>query len=288
MVDKTENQTEFEEAFADIKKDIKDGQRMFTFFGSLTVLLKLFLKIPLSWAVPLIIFIWFSIYFFYLFLIKKITDLKTLYNFHFGYTIVDNLLLTTIIHYLGGIEWIGILFYILTILHMGLIQTKKRALLVSFGVFILYTSLVLLECSGIIPHRELFSPRPGFYQDKAYIITTLIAGALGVFYFVADLSSSFSERLRKKRKETINAYKEAEEAKTVLEIKVRARTRELEELTKKLDEEVKEKTKALQLKIEELERFNKLVVARELKMVELKKEIEKLKEELEKSKLKNE
>jgi nitrate/nitrite-specific signal transduction histidine kinase len=73
-----------------------------------------------------------------------------------------------------------------------------------------------------------------------------------------------------------------EEEKLSLEIKVKARTRELEELAKTLEEKVRERTKELQKRVEELEKFQKLTVGRELRMVELKKEIENLKRELQK------
>jgi len=71
-----------------------------------------------------------------------------------------------------------------------------------------------------------------------------------------------------------------EESKAVLEIKVAARTKELKELAESLEEQVKGRTKELQEKIKELERFNRLAVGRELKMIELKKEIERLKKEI--------
>lgn len=67
-----------------------------------------------------------------------------------------------------------------------------------------------------------------------------------------------------------------EEAKSVLEIKVTARTRELKELAKGLEGQVKERTKELQERVEDLERFHKLTVGRELKMTELKEKIKEL------------
>lgn len=72
---------------------------------------------------------------------------------------------------------------------------------------------------------------------------------------------------------------ELEEARAVLEIKVAARTRQLQEMNNLLEAQVKEKTLELQGKIKDLEKFNKLMIDREIRMVELKNEIKKLKEE---------
>jgi len=90
---------------------------------------------------------------------------------------------------------------------------------------------------------------------------------------IGDLVLTFNQMIKdlKKSKEAL------EEAKASLEIRVAARTKELRELTESLEEQVKERTKELQEKVEELERFHRLAVGRELKMIELKKEIEKLK-----------
>ncbi|MCK4464047.1 MAG: HAMP domain-containing protein [Candidatus Omnitrophica bacterium] len=54
----------------------------------------------------------------------------------------------------------------------------------------------------------------------------------------------------------------------------------LQEWGETLEQKVREKTKELRKKVEELEEFNKLAVGRELKMIELKKEIEDLKKRL--------
>jgi PAS domain S-box-containing protein len=60
----------------------------------------------------------------------------------------------------------------------------------------------------------------------------------------------------------------------------------LKRIQKEMEEEIKLKTKDLREKIIELEKFQKIAIGRELKMIELKEEIKKLREELEKLKSK--
>lgn len=75
-----------------------------------------------------------------------------------------------------------------------------------------------------------------------------------------------------------------EEERSTLEVKVRARTKELEGLAQTLEEKVKERTGELQQRIDELEKFHKLTVGRELKMIELKKALGVTEEKLKKLK----
>ena len=118
------------------------------------------------------------------------------------------------------------------------------------------------------------------------ILTILIALGIGgvVFAIIGNKLNHFwtilSQRSGELEKKVKEKTKELEEARTILEIKVKARTRELEELARRLDEKEKEKTKELRERVEELEKFQRLTVGRELKMVELKEEIKKLKTEL--------
>jgi len=75
-----------------------------------------------------------------------------------------------------------------------------------------------------------------------------------------------------------------EESRSTLKVRVKARTKELQEFTNSLEQQIKEKTKELQKRVEELEKFQKFAVGRELKMVELKKEVKKSKEKTGKEK----
>ena len=84
----------------------------------------------------------------------------------------------------------------------------------------------------------------------------------------------------------VDAQEETEIAKAALEVRVLARTKELKVLSESLEEQVRERTKSLEEKMAELERFNKLSVGRELKMIGLKEEIKELQKELENLKVK--
>ena len=71
-----------------------------------------------------------------------------------------------------------------------------------------------------------------------------------------------------------------EEMNAVLEVRVQARTKELEGLNQTLEEKVIERTNDLELKIKDLGIFQRITVGRELKMIELKEEIERLRARL--------
>jgi len=77
----------------------------------------------------------------------------------------------------------------------------------------------------------------------------------------------------------------SEETKAALEIKLLARTEELEELAESREDIIEKRTKELLERLEELEKFHRLAVGRELKMIELKKELKELEARVKKQKL---
>lgn len=83
-----------------------------------------------------------------------------------------------------------------------------------------------------------------------------------------------TERLKLTIKKMEDMENQIKNVNVKLEEKVRGRTLELEGLKNNLEKTVKERTDELQKKVRELERFQELSVGRELKMIELKKQIE--------------
>ena len=277
--------SELEDTLEGLKIDIRLTKATLLFFILISLFFRVYTAANFSFAIPIILFVWLSIYFVNERLIKKMQSSEEVYSFYFRSLILEAFLLTLIIHFLGGIEWIGGFFYILIISLGSVVLPKKKTMALVLMVSLFYVSLVSLEFFQIIPHHNLFLEQQGIdlYTNPVYLIITTIT-LIAFIFFSADMIGSFSENLRDKRRKLIKAqeevneaFQEVEEAKNVLEVRVAARTRELEALTGNLEEQVKERTKELEKKIKELEKVNRLMVGREMKMIELKKEIKKSK-----------
>jgi len=94
---------------------------------------------------------------------------------------------------------------------------------------------------------------------------------------VEKFAEKCTEEVKIKTQGLEEAQKQLKNINTELEKRVVERTAELEKLKNNLEKMVEERTKELEEKVKELERFQSLTIGREMKMIELKKEIEKIK-----------
>ncbi len=125
---------------------------------------------------------------------------------------------------------------------------------------------------GFVDNREIFI----LNKNQEKILVNIFSRkrksknneSTGCFFGLFDLT-----KIKKQEK---NLEKSSE----ILEIEVNEKTKELQELAEALETKVKERTKELEEKVNELEIINKLMVGRELKMVELKEQIERMEQEI--------
>ncbi|MCP6726897.1 MAG: methyl-accepting chemotaxis protein [Patescibacteria group bacterium] len=175
---------------------------------------------------------------------------------------------------------IGALLFLASLVALYFAIDKEETaplLLVALVNIIAVFTLLFLITRGILP-------------SLSHIQDILREVGKGNFATRVDLDRPFPAELREVAK-TVNimvariqrARGEVEKAKDGLEDTVEERTKELRELTETLEDRVEERTKELEEKIKELERFQHLSVGRELKMIELKKEIEELQQYLKKA-----
>ncbi len=152
------------------------------------------------------------------------------------------------------------------------------------------------------PVHNILDAAQSLARFSGYSATDLIGVDLGMLFKDKNAIESFKEKIIEKGVVVAERLDFLTKGKKEIPVEVSGMARKNEEgevigyfisiidisesinFQKKLEEQVERKTQELQEKVEELEKFHKIAVGRELKMIELKEEIQRLKEELERSK----
>jgi signal transduction histidine kinase len=143
---------------------------------------------------------WFLITFPFQFLISRQNDERTLHWVHAAFFIVEIAIITLLIHLMGGSEWIGIMFYLFTVIYANFFLPRLQGYLITVLAVLLYALLVMLEYAGWIPHNSLFAVLGEPYRSLSYTLTTLLAGGIGIYATLAFTVREFSEIYARKNR----------------------------------------------------------------------------------------
>lgn len=155
--------------------------------------------------------------------------------------------------------------------------------LVVIPLIILISLITLIFVKAIIKPLNLLTIavrkiREGDLESKIDIETKDEIGQLATVF--NEMTTKLKESYTILESKIKDRTKELEEERGSLEKKVFERTGELEKLKNDLEETVFERTEKLNSKLEEMEQMNKIMTGRELKMIELKQEVEELQSKL--------
>jgi len=193
-----------------------------------------------------------------------------------------DLILAVFFYYvLGGIESPSFLIYLLPFLVGTMLFGIRDVLIIAVCIIVLSFSVDFGQYFGILKHYSHYAIPIGIFGNLSltlYFLVTYSFSLFGAAIFAGFLANVLTQREKTLGEKT----RQMEEIKASLEVKVRARKQELEKLSASLEEKVKSRMNELQNKMVELENFNKIAVDRELEMIELKKEIKALEEEIKK------
>ena len=143
---------------------------------------------------------WFLITFPFQYLVNRQRSERSLHWVHAGFFVVEIVLITLFVHLMGGSEWIGIVFYLFTVIYANFFLPKLQGYLVTALVILLYSLLVLLEYAGVIPHQFLFPIHDAPYRSLSYNLTTILAGAVGIYSVLAYTVRSFTSIYARKNR----------------------------------------------------------------------------------------
>jgi len=184
--------TDFAELKAGIVKTILARRITLGVFSCVALAVLLFTGIsylnPLFYA-PVT---WFLLTFPFRRLIEGQRSLASLHWIHTGFFIVEAALITVLVHFMGGSEWIGSVFYLFTVIYANFFLPRLHGGLVTGVVVALYSGLVLLEYSGVVPHRSLFLLAGEPYRSLSYNLATILAGSAGLYAVVAFTVRTFN------------------------------------------------------------------------------------------------
>jgi signal transduction histidine kinase len=136
--------------------------------------------------------LWFLLTFPFKRLIERQRTERRLHWAHAAFFALEILLITALVHFLGGSEWVGNAFYLFTVLYANFFLPRLQGGLVTGWVVACYAGLVLLEGAGILPHRTLFPISGEPYRDLSYNLATILAGAVGIYVVVAFTVRTFA------------------------------------------------------------------------------------------------
>ena len=204
---------------------------------------------------------------------------ETILTVYFLYVVLDLFLLTVIFYFIGGVTWLGFIFYSFYFILNFMTFPRKQVLFLTIWILFLYLGLVLLQYFQIFPFFSLFLPESQTSFHLPYIIAT-VAAYITTFILVAYYTQGFYQLYFSRILGLRKAKKILEKESTSLEGRVESRKKELEKERETLQERIEERKKKLEKeefilreRAEELERFKKIALDREERMKELQKEL---------------
>jgi hypothetical protein len=183
--------------------------------------------------------------------------------------VVDQFLYTLIFYFSGTVESISFLLYYVAILIASSIYKTRGIVLSGLLAIFLHNGILTLEYYHLIPHITAY-PGTNWFGIPEVTLGKIIGFTFYTVFVVAfsvalaNLNRNREEKLRQQRDQ--------------LSGKTRLLTIQTEQLIQTKEELEKANLEAKE-KIEELEKFSRLVVGRELRMAELKEELKNLKGE---------
>jgi len=120
---------------------------------------------------------------------------------HAAFFVLEVLLVGYLVHRMGGVEWIGVMFYLFTVMYANFFLPRVWGYLVTGLAAGSFALVAFLEYFGLIPHIPLFRSATPPYRDLPYVLATVLVGGVGVHGILAFTVRAFADLFQRKNAE---------------------------------------------------------------------------------------
>ena len=200
------------------------------------------LSIPMPIPFLLNLFAYMLFFLLYWRLVFLLPTFRAVELAHYGMLGAEIIFYTTMVYFLGGISWLGAFAYVFGLIFANTFLDLRRGLVYTGGVSLAFTTLILLEATGVVPHYAYLEEGLLRYSDPRFVTTTVIGG-FAVFLSIYLWMNWVGYQLRRERdgavraqEEVLGARAELERANAELEERVSTRTAQFEQANAALRE----------------------------------------------------
>ena len=134
-------------------------------------------------------------------LVHRQRTLRSIQNVHAAFFVVEVLFVGYLVHRLGGVEWIGVMFYLFTVMYANFFLPRAAGYLVTGLAAGSFALVAFLEYLGLIPHFQLFSHQGPPYRNLPYVVATVLVGGIGIYGILAFTVRAFADLFQRKNEE---------------------------------------------------------------------------------------
>ncbi len=150
--------------------------------------------IPFSWLVLTLPFEW---------LVRHQRTVDDLHRVHAAFLGAEVMLVAFIVHRMGGVEWIGVVFYLFSVIYANFFLPKALGYAITGLAVGSYAAVALLEFAGIFPHTPLFPAEAPLHRHLPYVITTVVVGGIGLYAALTFTVRAFAGMYERQERELV-------------------------------------------------------------------------------------
>jgi len=145
---------------------------------------------------------WFLLTFPFRYLLRRQRSLRGLNNLHAGFLALEVVVVGVLIQRLGGVEWIGLVFFLFTVMYANFFLSREAGYVVTGLAVGSYALIAGLEYAGVLPHQALFHPPGPPHRHLPYVVTTVVVG-VGLYATLAFTVRAFAGIYERQRRELV-------------------------------------------------------------------------------------